>query len=283
MPTGHTSILNEGQVPATEAACRTRWRYPKDGIQIDCSTALVDGDPDHWVTSCNVPPGLGDDGFHGLTVPPVRYEATAEDGFFLHEQIDLASMPTNYIPWRDVTYSYDSQHRLTEIVRVAPDGVTRADLVVGARDAQGNVLSFEVAGPPLRHPVTGQVFPATAHISHPLQYDSHGRLAADQGFYSDGWKFWDETIHYDDRARRRDRTIIVDDSGEIHDSGGAGLNTQHEFVDPAGRVLTISYTQPDGPSEFVVFRYDDQSRVSSKIATVPGGFSSTTDYIYECQ
>jgi hypothetical protein len=283
MPTGHTAVVADGSVPATAAACRVRWRYPKDNIQIDCSTALVDGDADHWVTSCNVPPGLGEDGFHGLEVPPLRYEATAEGGFFVHELKDLASMPTNYIPWRDVSYSYDSQHRLIEVTSVAANGVDMADSVLGPFDAQGNVLAIASTAPPLRHPVTGQVYPATAHSSHAFQYDVHGRLIADQGLYSDGWKYWDETIGYDDFARRRDRTIIVDDSGEIRDSGGAGLNTQHEFVDRAGRVLTISYTQPDGPSAFVVFRYDEQSRVSSKIVTIPGGFSSTTDYIYECQ
>lgn len=283
MPTGHTAVISDGSVPSTEAACLTRWRYPADDIQFDCSRTLVDGDPDHWVQTCNVPPGLGVDGFHGLTIPAARHEATTEDGFYLHELIELASMPTNYIPWRDVSYVYDSQHRLTEVQSVAPNGVDRSDVVIGPRDAQGNVLAIQASGPALVDPVTGQVYPATAHSSAVFQYDEHGRLVADQSVYSDGWKFWDETIGYDDRARRRDRAIIVDLSGEISEGGGAGLNTQHEFVDPAGRVLTISYTRPDGPSAFVVYRYDDQSRVSSKIVTIPGGFSSTTDYVYECQ
>jgi hypothetical protein len=193
-------------------------------------------------------------------------------------------MPTNYIPWHDVSYSYDSQHRLTEITSVAANGVDMSDVVVSSRDAEGHVLSLEASGPPLTNPVTGQVIPATAHDSSAFQYDAHGRLVADQRLYSDGWKYWDETIRYDDFARRIDRAIIVDFSGEISEGGGAGLNTMHEFVDAAGRLLTISYTRPDGPSAFVVFRYDDQSRVSSKIVTIPGGgFSSTTDYIYECQ
>lgn len=282
MPSAQSVSVVDGSVPSTAAACRTRYRYPGFDIQIDCATALVDGDAGHWVTSCNVPPGFGQDGFHGLQIPPLRYEATAEDGFFLHEQIDLASMPTNYVPWRDVSYAYDSQHRLTEISKIAPNGVDTFDLTITARDAQGKLLAFDVTGPPLTDPM-GQVFPTTAHSSHACQYDDLGRLVADQGQYDDGWKFWDETIRYDDRARRRDHTIIVDDSGETHDGTGPGLNTQHEFLDRSGQLLTASYTNPGGPLTTVVYRYDDQQRVTSRIVTISGGLSSTTDYIYECQ
>jgi hypothetical protein len=69
-----------------------------------------------------------------------------------------------------------------------------------------NQPSIAVATLPLV--VYGVTFPATAHIAHAYSYDANGRLVADHGTFSDGVAFWDETVHYDDAALRRDRVFF---------------------------------------------------------------------------
>ncbi|HEY6179711.1 MAG TPA: hypothetical protein VIX73_34890 [Kofleriaceae bacterium] len=284
MPSARAQDLVDGDVPSTAAACLTRYTFRWLDLQIDCPTELVGGDPDHWVTSCAIPDGFASLDLHGLGNLLLRHEATAEAGQLLHELIDYPTgLHLGFIPWHDVSYVYDSQHRLSEMISIDPTGTLQSDLVIGPRDAAGNPLSMMVSVPPYVYPPTGETFPATAHITHVYGYDAGGRLITDQGRFGDGVKFWDETVSYDDAALRRDYVIIIDDSAEFHDGGGPGYNTRHEFLDDAGRLLEGAYTTPGDPTPFVVDnRYDGQSRLSSQIRMSVDGHSETIDYIYEC-
>jgi hypothetical protein len=284
MPSASASNLGDGSVPSTAAACLTRYSYRWLDLRIDCPTEHVGGDPDHWVTSCAIPDGFASLDLHGLEVPRLRYEATAEAGKMVHELIDLPpGLHLGFIPGHDVSYIYDSQRRLAEIVKLDVNDVEFYDLVVGPRDAAGNPLSIAITVPPIVSRTDGTPFPATAHVAHAYGYDAIGRLVVDHGTFADGVQFWDETIGYDDAALRRDHVIIVDDSAEVHDGTGPGYNTTHEFLDASGHVLELAHTTPGDDAPYVVdYHYDGQSRVSSQIIMSVDGFSAAIDYIYEC-
>lgn len=279
MTTARAADLADGGVPSTASACLARYSYRWLDLQIDCPTEHVGGDPDHWVTSCAIPAGFGSLDLHGRDVPPLRYEATSEAGFLLHEVIDMPpGLRLGYVPAHDVSYVYDAQHRLAERIALDVNGVEINHIVVGPRDAAGNPQSTAFTTLPLV--VYGVTFPATAHSTHVYRYDANGRLVTDQGTFSDGVAFWDETVHYDDAALRRDRLVIFDVSNEIHVTG-PGYNTTHELTDAGGRLLQLDHTT-DGDTPYVVdYHYDDRSRLTRTIAT-RDGFTETVDYIYEC-
>jgi hypothetical protein len=282
MPSARAESFVDGAVPSTAGACITRYTYPSLDLQFDCPTERVGGDPDHWVTTCAMPDGFGSVDLHGQGHPLLRYEATAEAGRLLHELIDYApGLHPGFIPWHDASYVYDSQHRLAELIRRDATDAEVYHLVIGPRNAGGAPLSMMVTVPPLTF--YGVTYPATAHEALAYSYDPSGRLVADQGTFADGVKYWDETISYDDASLRRDHVIIVDTSAEIHDGGGPGYNTRHEFLDATGHLIELDAQTPGDPGPYVaVYRYDDQSRVSAQINTSTDGFIEKVDYIYEC-
>lgn len=283
MTSARAASLADGGVPSTAAACLTRYSYRWLDVQFDCPTEHVGGDPDHWVTSCAVPAGFGSLtplDLHGLGAPPLRYEATSEAGLLLHEVIDLLpGQSLGYVPEHDVSYVYDAQQRLAERIASDVNGVEIDHLVVGPRDAAGNPQSMALTTLPLV--VYGVTYPATAHVATVYGYDADGRLVTDHKTFSDGVAFYDETIHYDDAALRRDRVVIVDVSGEIHETG-PGYNTTHELTDAEGRLRELDHTTAgDVAPSVLTYHYDDRSRLTSTIAT-RDGFTETVDYIYEC-
>jgi hypothetical protein len=279
MPSARTAELLDGAVPSTAAACQTRYSYLWLGLRIDCATERVGGDPEHWVTTCADPPDVRPIGMRSFMPPPLRYEATADAGYLLHEVTDSPpDLNIGPVPAHDVSYVYDSQHRLTEKLARDVNGVEISHFVIESRDDLGNPLLITIDVPP--ESFNGVVYPATAHMTHTFSYDAHGRLSADQATYSDGFKFLDETVSYDDAALRRDLVIIVD--SETVDSGGPGTNTTHELLDANGRLIELIHTRPGDSTPVVVdYRYDDQSRLTTRITTFEG-VTATVDYIYEC-
>jgi hypothetical protein len=283
MESARASDLTIGAVPSTAAACLTRYTYPWLALRIDCATVHPGGDSGHWIMTCAVPAGFATQDTHRLERPPARYEATADaHGHLLHEAItpSLGPREADALP-HDVTYAYDGDHRLTEIVQRDGAGAETLRLVVGARDADGNPLAAALTVRPLAP--FGVPFPATAQIAHAYRYDDHGRLVADVGTYADGVVFYDEAIAYDDRALRRDRAIVVDLSGEIPGAGGPGRNARHELLDPAGRPLLTSQTTAGDPGpQLVAYRHDAEGRPLTTVTTRPDGFLGVVDYIYAC-
>jgi YD repeat-containing protein len=283
MPTATVADVGNPDVPSTAAACVTRYSYPSLGLVVGCTTEHVGGDPLHWVTSCALPADRSGPESHNAVVPPDRYEATADaNGHLLHEVIDdMPTIPYGYHAPHDVVYTYDDQHRLAELVQRDTSGAVIFDLVVGARDGDGNPLAitstqipFAPEGPP--HPATGQT-------ARTFSYDALGRLVADTATWGDGVTYWNETISYDDADLRRDASVVVDLTSEFHDGGGPGLNLTHDFFDADGNLLEEDHTVAgdSAPSVFVD-RYDDLARLTQTITTQLDSFVYTIDYIYEC-
>lgn len=279
MASARASDLVVGTVPATAAACVTRYTYPWLALRIDCATT---GDPSHWVMTCALPAGFANVETHRLERPPARYEATADaQGNLTHEVIDRVYGPheAQVLP-HDVTYAYDGEGRLAELTQRDASNGELLHLVVGARDGLGNPLAATLAVPPLAP--RGVPFPATAQITHAYRYDASGRLTGDVGTYGDGVAFYDEAIRYDNAARRRDRTIVVDLSREVPDAG-PGHNSRHELLDAAGRaLLTTQTTEGDAAPQLTAYRYDAQGRATTTVTTRPDGFVGVVDYIYAC-
>jgi hypothetical protein len=281
MPSARATNVADGSVPSTAAACLTRYSYPWLGLQINCPTEHVGGDPDHWVMTCAIPAGFGSQSLHDMPIPTLRRETTADAGQLLHEVIDMPpEVRLGYISGHDVSYVYDAQHRLAEIIQLDAGGTQLSHLVVGPRDPLGNPASIAIDGQPLAF--NGVTYPATARRVYMYSYDDVGRLVTDEARFDDGVKFWDESISYHDRSLRRDRLVIVDIGTETHDGTGAGHNTSHELLDSAGHLLEVDGMVAGDPGPYVVgYRYDLHGRVSTQITT-RSGFTAKIDYIYEC-
>src|SRR5262245_4107717 len=86
MPSALLKEVVDSTVPSTAAACVTRYSWPQVGLQFDCPTEHVGGDPFHWVMSCAIPADFDAQRLHALGSPPVRYEASSDEtGHLLHE------------------------------------------------------------------------------------------------------------------------------------------------------------------------------------------------------
>jgi len=260
---------------ASAPACMTRYRYPALGVTFDCRTALVGGDPHHFVTTCPVP----------LTPqtqwhPPDRHEVELDArGNVVHELSTFQAAPNGSHPVEDTVSVYDAAGRLQDRTGTDGAGTVYFHSTVTDRDATGQPLTVSITGLPI---TIYRTYPETAQRTGTFSYDRFGRLNKVQFVYTTiGVLYYDRTITYDDRARRRSYMTIVDMSGVSPDFPGAGFNPAYELLDNDGRVLEYGNLR-DHEHSFVDYRYDPRGRLVSEVHS---GHTEalSVNYIYDCR
>ncbi|HEV7554215.1 MAG TPA: hypothetical protein VGO00_02105 [Kofleriaceae bacterium] len=273
MPSAPVEGVQAGRVP--QPACMTR--YSLGGrAPLECRLSLVDGDATHYITTCTIDPS-----YVGLNyyLPPVTDEIQlTPSGMLQHEVTQfLGSVSDNY---QDATYTYDDSGQMIEALAVDRNGVTTFDSVVTQRSADGQPAAIAITESPLEF--EGITYPATAHRSVDLTYDSNGRLIESvDSFQPSGTIFFDTSITYDDAALRRAYADYSDLQALVPDAGPPGTLHAFDILDANGNVLERGSDDGDGDAS-TVFIYDDQDRVIEVSTSDPVFPSQTVDYIYDC-
>jgi len=264
------------EIVSATPSCMTRYDIAGLTPGVECRTALVDGDPRHYVTTC---PAV-----HANLATTHEVELDAADRLVHDVAIypdvaGMASRPGSYA----TTYHHDAEGRLvameTESHRVDMPGRMVA---FGELDGDGNARVADVTSDPL---VLDQIYPSTAHSRWALTYDTHDRLIGFQArFAPSGNLYFDETIAYDDRARRRELSFKADLSAEIPSSPpNAGPPTrQYDLFDRDGRIIERRALQASSGHNWAVrFRYDEQGRLLTTVSDSTG-YHYTAREIYDC-
>jgi YD repeat-containing protein len=262
---------------ASAPACLTRYRYPALGVTFDCRTALVGGDPQHFVTTCPVPV-TPETQWH----PPDRDEVELDArGHVVHElttfQVPLGGGIGH--PVEDTVNVYDAAGELQERTVTDGAGTVYSHSTVVDRDAARQPLHVSITVQPL---TINRTYPATAQTTGTYGYDHLGRLNKVQFVYPTiGFRYYDRTITYDERARRRSYMTIVDMSGVSPDLGGPAANPAYDLLDAEGRVLEYGALRDPGGA-FVDYRYDPQGRLVSEVHS---GHTEALaiNYVYDCR
>jgi YD repeat-containing protein len=273
-----------GGLPALPTSCMTRYDSSDLKVHFTCQTALVGGDPHHYVTTC--PQEFPLNARHSFPGPEFYGRPVTSNEVVLDAAGNLSHEVTTHVaPHKTVVtvmdWYYDGQGRLSE--RKISDGTGKVtfDSIVGERDAEGRPLTTSNTQDPIE--VYGVTYPGTAHSTGELGYGEDGRLATVQYRYQpSGFLTYDRTIVYDDVARRRSYFTTVDIQPLVPTAGGAGHATSYDVVDEDGRIIELeniaSEQDPEWRSDL---RYDDGGRLMTAISTSAGSIA-TASYIYDC-
>jgi hypothetical protein len=266
-----SQVADEGVVPPP--ACLTRWDFPDLGVQFDCPTTLVDGNPHHYVTTCPVPPAFVDR-------LPDRDEVELDDAGHIAHEISVYTYPpeSNAIgPYNDVVSTYDAAGRLAD--RLATDGAgkTYSHWVVTERDASGRPLTVSIHQQPLV--ISDVVYPAIEISEFRYSYDPTGRLIEEQWWLTSlNQLFEDRTIAYDDVGLRRTYAYEFNSTGVIP-PGGISHGNQYDLFDDAVNLVEHGSNYPQ---DVAVYRYDEQGRLVSSIDSREYFPTVTQSFIYDC-
>ncbi len=264
------------ELVGTAKSCMTRYDIKGLARGVECRTALVDGNPRHYVTTCpavhaNLP-----------TTHEVELDAAdrlVRDVAIYPDVAGMASRPGSYA----TTYAYDADGRLvameTESQRA---GMPGRMVAFGELDDNGNPRAADETSDPL---VLDQTYPSTAHSRWTLAYDARDRLVSFQArFAPSGNLYFDETIAYDDHARRREFRIKVDLSAEIpiFPPNTGPPTRQYDLFDRDGRIIERRAIQASPGRDWAErFRYDEEGRLLTTVSD-SAGYSYTAREIYDC-
>lgn len=253
------------------ASCLTRYDFADRSVpDVECRRAIVGEDPNHFVVTCPPHPQL----------PTTAEVERAADGRILRDKLVYSGDQSQ--PQRIRTYQYDAALRLA-VSELDSDGDLQPNWrrTVLTRDPEGLPLTEEIHTDPWDFP--GGPYPVTAHQAVHSAYDGRGRLTSRQmSFVGNGATFLDMEIKYNDRARRREWRVVVDDSSLGAQAGGPGVNRGYELFDGHGQLIERSWTKPDGERSVEHYRYDGEGRQTLKSFEGIRGTSYTAREVYRC-
>ena len=254
------------------ASCLTRYDFADRAVPgVECQRTTVAGDPDHFVVTCPE---------HSQLPTTVEVER-ATDGRLLRDKVVFTPAGHSQ-PLQVRTYQYDEALQLAAIAQDSDgDGAPNWRRTVLEPDAGGLPLEEEIRTDPWE--LSDGVYQVTAHQITTNRYDALGRLVStQQRFASTGAVFYDLTVTYNDRARRREWRAVVDISSLTPQAGGPGLNRGYELFDARGALIERSWTKPDGERSVEHYRYDREGRQTLKAFEGRRGTSYTAREVYNC-
>jgi|GEM_PF-3020134 len=279
VPTARTASLDGfdfTELFARAPSCMTRYDIAGLPPGVECHTAPVGGDPRHTITTC---PAV-----HPLLATTHELALDADDRLTSDIAIypDVPGKPSR--PGRyATTYHYDAGGKLVAMETVSTrEGMPGRMVAFGGYDGRGDARTADVTSDPL---VLDQVYPSTAHEQWALDYDASDRLTSFQARFSpSGNLFFDESISYDDRARRREFRLKSDLSAEIpiFPPNNNPPTRQYDLFDHEGRIIERRAIQAASGHDFAMrFRYDDDGRLLTTVSQ-SSAYSYTAREIYDC-
>lgn len=254
------------------ASCLTRYDFSDRAVpDVECRRTAVPGDPDHFVVTCPDHPQL----------PTTVEVERAADGRLLRDKV-VFSAAGHSRPLQIGTYQYDEALQLAAVSQDTDgDGAPNWRRVVLERAAEGLPLTEEIRTDPWELP--DGVYEVTAQQMVTNRYDDRGRLvSSQQRFASTGALFYDLTVTYHDRARRREWRAVVDISSLTPQAGGPGVNRGYELFDAKGALIERSWTKPDGERSIEHYRYDREGRQTLKAFEGSRRTSYIAREVYHC-
>jgi hypothetical protein len=256
-------------------SCMTRYNIAGLPPGVECRTALV-GDARHWITTC---PAV-----HSQLPTTREIELDADDRLVRDVAIypdvpGVASRPGRHA----TTYHYDAEGRLAAMETESDrPGIPGRAVTFGDLDPAGNAHSAEVTNEPF---VFDQPYPSTARSQWSLTYDAKDRLIGFQArFAPSGNLHFDESVAYDDHARRRVISFKSDLSAEIPTippTQGPPAKL-YDLFDREGRIIerrTVGSVARNNSAQ--LFRYDEEGRMLTTAFTSTS-YSYTAREIYDC-
>jgi hypothetical protein len=241
------------------AACVVRYDFSGSAPAVpnlECTTALVGGDPLHWITTCPAHPVVERE--LELQVD-AQHHVVFERHLYANNEVSISYLPLD----------------------------TRPGVTVVQKDTAGNPLraTFAVADL-LGGPTGSDPIPGSGHQEWSWQYDANERLTGVSALFTDfAKKFFSMDIAYDDAALRIQFASTVDYSGVVLPAGSApGENGGFEQFDD-GLQLVEFYQFNGADQSHYGYRYDERGR----LLTVVGDQKRTRshvqyvqDFVYQC-